>query len=477
MKTAALLLSVSLLAAGGGQQVADLTTTPDPSATVESVQSTPKAPTIHDVDSVTKSAPCTKTFTDVEPGQTFYESITWMACEGLTNGYFDGSFGKSHEITRGEVASLLYRMSGDTHDAGEDMDFWDVPTTSAHFESVSWMKAQGLSNGYSNGSFGRYKPISRGELAAFLYRFAEADSQFPAPEWAPFTDMTGMQDRFFYKPAAWVKSTGLIGGYSDGSFRADRMVTRGETSKFLYAMDSVLDKEEMPNIEGHLWTKAKAPMFAGDTYGYQNVWNLEAQEELQYLGETSNDMVKVRHLESGVEGWVSASYTTEGRPGTTDREFPNPTTNAQKASNNISKWCWGVPVTTGPGVSGGFATYYRDGYTVYEDITLNMDGVDVNAPVAVAIQYHECAHILQYRAYGYNADALDKAMDRVYPADGPNTFQRGYSYVEGTEHMADCMADVMGATRSAITHTAGYGGDCTDAQYDAARKIIAGQPA
>jgi hypothetical protein len=90
---------------------------------------------------------------------------------------------------------------------------------------------------------------------------------------------------------------------------------------------------------------------------------------------------------------------------------------------------------------------------------------DANHPASKAIQYHECAHLLQYRAYKYDYKKMDAAMDRVYP-------EGRYS---GTEHMADCMADLMGATRNTSGYIIGYGGTCTSTQYAAARKILNGQ--
>jgi hypothetical protein len=191
--------------------------------------------------------PCVTDFTDAPPTGSFYTAITWMACEGLTSGYADGSFGKNQRITRGETASFLYRLSGDKHRATTTQRFSDVPVGSTHSIAISWMQAQGLSNGYTDGTFGRNKPISRGELASFLYRYAKASGiSYRAPARSPYSDMTGDQKRYYYAPAAWMKSTGLIGGYTDGSFRPDRMVTRGETAKFMYALETHLNGEPAP---------------------------------------------------------------------------------------------------------------------------------------------------------------------------------------------------------------------------------------
>ncbi len=173
-------------------------------------------------------------FTDVQPGTTFYTAITWLRCEAISTGYSDGSYRTGQAITRGEAAQLLYRYSGDTHAAGTQRDFSDVPAGASAFTAVSWMKAKGYTTGYADGTFGVDRPITRGELAAFLYRMSGEKASAPAT--SPFTDLDARDT--FYAPATWFKATGLIAGYADGSFRPDQDVTRGETAKFLYAVES-----------------------------------------------------------------------------------------------------------------------------------------------------------------------------------------------------------------------------------------------
>ena len=128
----------------------------------------------------------------------------------------------------------------------------------------------------------------------------------------------------------------------------------------------------------------------------------------------------------------------------------------QSAAKYIAKWCKGVPIDTSVDYANQ-ASYWSswDGTRTTVEESINLSKVtgwgaklDANHALAVAIQYHECAHILQYRAYKYDGKALDKAMNKAYGKRN------------GTEHMADCMADVMGARQrqgrfgSAMTYTA-----------------------
>jgi hypothetical protein len=189
------------------------------------------------------AAPCVTDFADAPPTGSFYTAITWMACAGITAGYSDGSFGKARQITRGETAQFLYRMSGEKHEPGTARDFKDVNPGGAGFTAISWMQAEGLSAGYANGRFGINDPISRGELAAFMYRMGgSVKSEVPAK--SPFTDMKTTTP--FYNGAAWLKSTQLVAGYADGTFRPGPAITRGQTAAFLYALETHLHGTPAP---------------------------------------------------------------------------------------------------------------------------------------------------------------------------------------------------------------------------------------
>lgn len=146
------------------------------------------------------------------------------------------------------------------------------------------------------------------------------------------------------------------------------------------------------------------------------------------------------------------------------------------AKKNIAKWCKGVPITAGRNL-GNYAQASGWSGHMKESITLGTADffggtLDPNHPMAIATQYHECAHLLQYRAYDYDFTRMGKAMDKVYGK--PRT-------ASGTEHMADCMAEAMGAKRTGFdaaggyTWTAGYGGKCTSTHLKKAKLIIAGK--
>lgn len=189
--------------------------------------------------------PCKQDFIDVPPNSTFYTHVTWLACAGLSKGYADHSFGVRKEINRGEAALMIYRMSGEQHDAGTTRDFKDVePVKGAEeFTAISWMAEQGIVHGYDDGTFRPDRSISRGELASYLFRFA-GDEDYEAPAEPVFKDVPASLGT--YPDISWMYENKMVKGYVDGTFRPTRNVTRGETSKYLYGLETLRNGTPAP---------------------------------------------------------------------------------------------------------------------------------------------------------------------------------------------------------------------------------------
>lgn len=145
----------------------------------------------------------------------------------------------------------------------------------------------------------------------------------------------------------------------------------------------------------------------------------------------------------------------------------------ESARRMLQPWCQDVPIRSTGGVRG------QAGYTVRVYTALGWpreidEHISIGTarqpdhPETRAVLLHECAHILQYRAYGHDLDTLTESMQRIYPTVGSDP----------VEHMADCMSDLMGAQRRGSAthahHAVGYGGECSDEQYAAAERLLSG---
>ncbi len=156
------------------------------------------------------------------------DPITWVQCEGIAKGYADGSFGAQRPVTRGEVAAMLFRQVGPDYVRNGQQYFHDVPTGKYYTEPVAWMAQAGISHGYTGRTFNPNQPVSRGELAAFIHRVAGAPA---ASGGKRFSDV-GAQHTFI-RPITWMSAHKLVSGYVDGTFRPGQNVTRGEVAKML----------------------------------------------------------------------------------------------------------------------------------------------------------------------------------------------------------------------------------------------------
>jgi len=187
----------------------------------------------------TGSSPCEAGFSDVDPDSSFAEAIEWMACEGLTQGYSDGTFGVKADITREESAAFLFRVAAPDYAAPIASPFPDVPAVSGPFYApVTWMHDEGMARGYADGQFKPDRSITRGEMAKILY--GTADPDYPTPDEAPFSDVP--RGSTYHRYVSWMKSVGATQGYADGTFRPDQPITRGEMAKLLWVTARYVDR-------------------------------------------------------------------------------------------------------------------------------------------------------------------------------------------------------------------------------------------
>lgn len=150
------------------------------------VDGQPSAPT----PAPTPSGP----FTDVNTDDSFHEHIQWMKESGVTTGYSDGSYRPGQDITRAEAATFLYRISGDHHAVAGSSRFDDTASGSPHATAIDWMAENGYSLGYADGTFRPDQEVTRAELASFIYRASGEDHT--APEDSPFRDVSPSSPHF-----------------------------------------------------------------------------------------------------------------------------------------------------------------------------------------------------------------------------------------------------------------------------------------
>ncbi|MFC7402964.1 S-layer homology domain-containing protein [Citricoccus sp. GCM10030269] len=182
---------------------------------------------------------CPVSFSDTRPGGAFFSSIHWLGCEGVSAGQANGAFGVNREITRGELATFLMWAYEEKHSDPIYGLYWFAPKTSpyedmkpgsAYYDAATWLRSMGIA-GYADGTFKPSRPVSRVEAAQFIYLADMADESWTPPTTSPFADISAEYSRF--EAISYLYGTGATRGYTDGTFRPSREITRGEMAKFV----------------------------------------------------------------------------------------------------------------------------------------------------------------------------------------------------------------------------------------------------
>ena len=154
---------------------------------------------------------------------------------GLIQGYSDGTFRPEDDLTRGQFAVMLYRGLGLT--GSEEALFSDnVPAWAK--DAVNAVAKAGYIQGYPDGSFKQEQAMTRGELAVIIARVLNLQTE----QAASFNDAASIPT-WANSAVNAVSNAGIMSGYTDGSFRADAVVTRAEALVVLLRALNYMNKQ------------------------------------------------------------------------------------------------------------------------------------------------------------------------------------------------------------------------------------------
>lgn len=173
---------------------------------------------------------CALSFSDVQASDYFYDGLRYLYCGGAVSGYSDNTFRPGNNATRGQVSKMVVLAEGWPLLNPAQPSFVDVPGGSVYFAYVETAKARGVIGGYSDGTFRLNDNVSRGQLAKIV-ALAQGWSLSNPPS-PTFSDVS--PDSAFYPYIEAASSRGIIGGYSDGTFKPGNLATRGQICKVLY---------------------------------------------------------------------------------------------------------------------------------------------------------------------------------------------------------------------------------------------------
>ena len=137
----------------------------------DSAPSAPSTPVTPHAPSTCGPAPATGPFPDVPGTHPFCGDIEWLADSGITGGFPDGTFRPGANITRQSTAAFLYRYAGSpTFTPPATPSFTDVSTSHPFYLEIEWLADEGITGGFPDGTFRPGAVVTRQSMAAFLHR-------------------------------------------------------------------------------------------------------------------------------------------------------------------------------------------------------------------------------------------------------------------------------------------------------------------
>ena len=184
-------------------------------------------------------------FTDVPADADYAQAVAWCKEQGLMKGTSDTQFSPEDTLTRAMVVTVLYRRAGQPGLADENLGypFADVDASAWYGMAVYWARLQGIVQGYGDGRFGTEDPITREQLAAILYRYAEYAQRDTSArgDLSGYTD--GAQVSSWARDAVeWAAGTGLLTGKGAGVLDPGGTATRAEVATMLMRFVTAADK-------------------------------------------------------------------------------------------------------------------------------------------------------------------------------------------------------------------------------------------
>lgn len=182
--------------------------------------------------------------TDVDKGAWYHEAVDYVYATGLMEGSEPMTFQPDDGATRAQVISILHQLAGSPAPAAggdgkplEQTPFTDAQVNAWYRDALLWAYSVGLAEGYNETTFGAFAVVSRQQLAAWLYRFAQLmDPQEAAGQGG--ADLSGFPDgarvsAWAEEAMAWAVEEGYLSGRADGFLAPRAVVTRAELAQVL----------------------------------------------------------------------------------------------------------------------------------------------------------------------------------------------------------------------------------------------------
>jgi hypothetical protein len=174
-------------------------------------------------------------FTDIKPGDWFYEDVAFVVANGLFFGTGETTFSPNMPMTRAMLVTVLHRLAGSPAVRVNEA-FSDVTEDKWYHEAVNWAAESGIVRGVGNNLFAPDSNVTREQMAAILLNYAKHTGVAPQDAWAvrlDFADAGKISD-WATEGAMYCYMNGIINGKPGKLFDPQGEATRAEVAAMLH---------------------------------------------------------------------------------------------------------------------------------------------------------------------------------------------------------------------------------------------------
>ena len=171
-------------------------------------------------------------FEDVKEADWFYEAVKYANLNGLMNGVAETQFAPNANVTRGMFVTVLYRIEKEPE--VNAAAFTDVAADAWYSNAVAWASENGITAGVSENEFAPDNNISREQIATMLYRYANFKkfAVTDGVELEAYEDAASINE-YAIDAFKWAVADGIMNGKTATTLNPADNATRAETAALL----------------------------------------------------------------------------------------------------------------------------------------------------------------------------------------------------------------------------------------------------
>ena len=180
-----------------------------------------------DATEPTPEVPWSNPFTDVSKESWYYDAVEFVSKNGLMNGISNDVFAPDANLSRAMLAQILYNKEG-MPSVAENSAFTDVAPGEWYSNAVAWAAANNIVGGYGNGLFGPNDDITREQLAVMLWRYAgEPSATSKELHFSDANEISG----YALDALKWAVENSIVNGKGDNILDPKGSATRAQVAQ------------------------------------------------------------------------------------------------------------------------------------------------------------------------------------------------------------------------------------------------------